>query len=77
MQLRFFAIPVLGGAEPAAELNSFLAQHRILQIERQLIADGAGSFWAVCVTFDEGGTRPVLTKRGKIDFKSHDPHPLH
>jgi superfamily II DNA helicase RecQ len=72
MQLRFFTIPIHAGEDAAAELNSFLAGHRILAIDRHLIADGASSAWAICVSFDEGGaaaTRLAGSKRDKVDFK--------
>jgi|SRR5208282_209743 len=69
MQLRFFTIPVNTGDETIAELNRFLAGHRILSIDRQLVIDGSNSAWAICVIFDDGGARPISAKRGKVDFK--------
>lgn len=69
MQLRFFTIPVHDTEDPAAELNRFLAAHRVLAIDRQLVPDGASSVWAICVAFDEGGARPAAARRGKTDFK--------
>jgi superfamily II DNA helicase RecQ len=76
MQLKFFTIP-LHAAEPAAgDLNTFLAATRILAIDRQFVADGANSAWAVCVTFDQGLAAPAAgraasaaARRGKVDFK--------
>ena len=56
-------------SEVAADLNHFLAEHRILSIDRQLVIDGADSVWAICVTFDLGGPRPAAARRGKVDFK--------
>jgi len=74
VQVRFFTVPVHGGGDAAAELNQFLNNHRILSIDRQLVADAANSAWAVCVSFDHvtvtqlvparGGTRP-----DKVDYK--------
>jgi superfamily II DNA helicase RecQ len=73
MQLRFFLVPVAAADEAAAELNRFLASHRILAIERQFITDGPNSAWTICVSFDDNGTtgtpRPGTGKRGKVDFK--------
>ena len=37
----------------AAELNRFLAAHRILSVERQLCEAGTDSLWTVCVGFDD------------------------
>ena len=54
MRLYFATVPV---ADPngvaAAELNRFLASHRVLGVERTLVAAGADSVWAICVTYDE------------------------
>jgi len=70
VQLRFFAIPVLGGEEAAEELNRFLAGHRILAVDRQLARDGGNSVWAVCVSYEpQGESRPRLSKRGKVDYR--------
>ena len=74
MQLRFFTIPVLGAEATTNELNRFLSGHRILAIDRQFVADGAASLWAVCISFDEGHSvqAPRLAepaRRGKPDFK--------
>ena len=55
MRLRFFSIPAAAPDAAEAALNQFLAAHRISHVERQLVADGAASFWAVCVTWVEGG----------------------
>lgn len=72
MALRFFTIPVAQPEPTASELNSFLANHRVLVVERHLIDQGGGSFWAVCVDYLEGS--PVSTgrpgpSRGKVDYK--------
>ena len=70
MQLRFFTIPVYGGGEAADELNRFLAGHRILSVDRQLVQDGGNSAWAVCVGFmPTGEGRPQAPRRGKIDYR--------
>jgi superfamily II DNA helicase RecQ len=73
MRFRFFVVPVQGGEDAAQELNQFLAGHRILAIDRQFVAEGSNSAWAICVSFDEsgaGGTpRSATGKRGKVDFK--------
>lgn len=69
MRLRFFSVPA---REPGGEeevVNQFLARHRVLSIDRHLVADGPGSFWAVCVSYlDRAGGSPVARK-GKIDYR--------
>ncbi len=41
------------------ELNSFLAKHRVVTIERRFVDCGTDSFWALCVDFLHG--EPKLT----------------
>ena len=66
-------VPVHSAEEAATVLNQFLAGHRILAIDRQFIANGANSAWAVCVSFDDSSAdatpRSSIGKRGKVDFK--------
>lgn len=70
MKLKFFAIPATGGEPAEAELNRFLGSHRVAGIERHLIADGAASFWAVCVTWIEAeGGAAEAGKRGRVDYR--------
>lgn len=37
MRLAFFAVPALAAGEAAAELNRFLAGHRVLAVDRHLV----------------------------------------
>ncbi len=71
MRLRFFLIPVYATAEGPADLNQFLAAHRVLAIDRQFVSDGPSSAWAVCVTYDGGGgeARSAPARRGKVDYR--------
>jgi len=71
MQCRFFTVPVVGGDEAAAELNRFLASHRIFAVDRHLARDGSTSLWAVCVSFEpaSGSDGATTAKRGKVDYK--------
>jgi superfamily II DNA helicase RecQ len=49
MSFHFFSIPAQGPEPAQSELNAFMAQARVLSVQRQLVADGASSYWAVCV----------------------------
>lgn len=78
MSLHFFAIPALDPAAAQDALNAFCAAHRVVQLERQFVADGARSFWAVCATVALGpGPLPAALKKpergaaaeGKVDYK--------
>ncbi len=69
MRLRFFAVPAWDPGEVEEEVNSFLAGHRVLTVERELVSTGASPFWALCIAYLEatGGLTPG--RRGKIDYR--------
>jgi superfamily II DNA helicase RecQ len=74
MKLQFFAVPAISPGQAQEEFNRFVTSHRVARVEKELIADGAASFWSVCVTWidGEGGTGPVSPplRRGKeIDYR--------
>lgn len=54
MRMHFLSIPVFDSSAAEAELNRFFASHRVVAIDRQFVADGARSAWAVCVSYIEG-----------------------
>lgn len=73
MRFEFFAIPALHPQEATAELNQFLASHRVCSVTRELIADGAGSFWTVCVEWTPGRGRSSAAsgtdRKSRIDYR--------
>jgi hypothetical protein len=54
VRLRFFFVPAVGSDAAEAELNRFLATHRVSRVEKSFVADGAASGWALAVTWIEG-----------------------
>src|SRR5271168_4920564 len=71
MQLKFFAIPALGDDDDAADaVNRFLGTHRIASLERHLVADGASSFWALCILYHPPtAARSLGARREKTDYR--------
>ncbi len=69
MRVRFFSVPAREPNVVEEDLNRLLAAHRVLTIDRHLVADGAASFWAVCVTYLDGGHGAPLGRRGKVDYR--------
>ncbi|MEE8526802.1 MAG: HRDC domain-containing protein [Thermoanaerobaculia bacterium] len=69
MKEKFFAVPALDPADAEEELNHFLSGHRVLAIDRQLVHDSTAAYWAVCVTWVDGGAGKAPIKRGKIDYR--------
>jgi len=69
MRLKFFTIPTMGPDEATEELTRFLANNRVLSLDRQFVDDGPASFWAVCVTTLNAEARQTTPKRPKIDYR--------
>lgn len=81
MSYHFFTIPALEPAAAQAELNDFCAAHRVVQVDRQFIAAGPHSHWALCLQVADGsGPLPDALKArrgasanaegaGRIDWK--------
>lgn len=67
MRVKFFSVPALDAVDAEAEVNRFLATHRVLSIDRQLVQDRASAYWAVCVTHLDKQTQSP--PRSKIDYR--------
>lgn len=64
MTLHCFTIPALSPDAAQAEVNAFCAGQRVLRLDRHFVADGAQSFWALCVEVAAGpGPLPDALKR--------------
>ena len=72
MRLKFFTISVLGPEAATEEFNAFVAEHRVLSIDRRLIDAGAASGWSVCVTYvapEQLKSRIATPKKGRVDYR--------
>jgi superfamily II DNA helicase RecQ len=70
---RFFVIPVQSSESAEADLNAFLASHKVLTIDRRWVDLGANSFWAICIDYIAAGgksaDRDKNLTRSRIDYK--------
>ena len=55
MELRFFSIPARDPGSFGEELNRFLRAHRGLAVQRELVREDGGAWWAVCVEYLPAG----------------------
>jgi superfamily II DNA helicase RecQ len=73
MKYKFFTIPARDPEAAETALNAFCNQHRVSFVEKQLIADGADSFWSVCVSWQDGEAAPSqgvsAANQPKVDYK--------
>ena len=76
--LHFFSIPALGGRAEQDALNAFVAQQRVVALDKHWLDAGLDSCWAVCVTVAAGpGPLPATLKLAgskggraeKIDYR--------
>ena len=76
MQVKLFTISASDNGELQRELNSFLATHRILEIEQKFCENDKGGWWSFCIRYVGENERvkfPVIqqgfTKKDKPDYK--------
>ena len=74
MPLRFFVVPVSDSGALEHEVNAFLARHKVVSIERQLIDQGVNSFWAICVDYlsyaPSESAANLNFSRSRVDYKA-------
>lgn len=54
MSFHFFAVPALDPEAEQDRLNDFCQSHRVVAVDRQFIAAGAASHWAICIQIAQG-----------------------
>ena len=69
MKYQFFTIPVYMPDTAQHELNAFCAGHRVAAVEKQFVADGDRSFWAICVSYLEKDDTQALPRKSKPDYR--------
>lgn len=77
MKHRIFTISVYGDEVQMDEMNCFCLSHKIIQIEKQFVANGDNSFWSFCISYIEsqeklsthniGGNK--IGRKERIDYK--------
>jgi superfamily II DNA helicase RecQ len=52
------------------ELNSFLAGHKVLEMEQQFYASERGAYWSFCVRYlNTPNTANALAQKTKVDYR--------
>ena len=74
MQVKLFMLPALAGNDSIEELNLFLRQVRVLEIQKEFVNSVSGQYWAFCITYmpmaGGGSSFPHTDKREKIDYRN-------
>lgn len=74
MRLHFITVPIHGSTAAEDELNQFLSTHRVVAVDRHLVADGPRSVWAICVSYVDGVAPTTMLadangKKARVDYR--------
>jgi len=71
MQIRIFIIPITDNGESQAEMNRFLAGHKVLEVEQYFFQNEKGACWSFCVRhlISNTGSFHQKTTKQKVDYK--------
>ncbi len=72
MQIRLFNIPLTDTGDSQAEMNRFLAGHKVLEVEQRFFQNEKGGGWSFCVRFlpdAPPGTGGYSGGKAKKDYK--------
>lgn len=68
MQIKTYAIPLIGGEALNEEMNSFLRSKKILDLDKQLVVLEKTAFWSFCISYLEDAGQPYK-ERNKPDYR--------
>ncbi|MEZ4883193.1 MAG: HRDC domain-containing protein [Chitinophagales bacterium] len=68
MKVKIFTIPILHSEKWEKELNQFLQQKKVVEIDRQLVNGKNGAYWSFCVEYIDGSSA-ISNEQQRIDYK--------
>jgi len=73
MAMKVFTISLQNSEGDVQEVNAFLANHKLLSMDRRWVDLGTASFWSLCIDYIASGTASATTttqgKLSKVDYK--------
>ncbi len=72
MACKFFIVPIRDSEAAEAELNAFLQSHKVLDVERRWVDQGANSFWSLCIDYLDpaaAGSSRRTSRRSSVDYR--------
>ena len=69
MPHKSFVIPIRDASAAEAELNAFIRSHRVLEMDRKWVDQGANSFWAVWVDYLDAPAESDAAAKRRVDYK--------
>lgn len=69
MQIKLFTIPIGDNGIALDEMNRFLKNNKILEVQNQLISNENGAYWCFCVRYLEKAFSPSNENPVRVDYK--------
>jgi superfamily II DNA helicase RecQ len=69
MQIQIFNVPLTDAGESLAEMNRFLAGHKVLEVEQRFFQNEKGACWSFCVRYLPTATNMQNASKEKVDYK--------
>ncbi len=71
MQVKFYVVPIRQSEQIEAEINTFLSSVRVINIQREFVAEAENSLWCLAVEYLPSNTdlTPATKKKSRIDYR--------
>ncbi len=70
MKYKLFSIPTFDNEKILEEMNNFIGNHRIIDIEKQLVNTRTSQYWSFCVQYvSESSANYPFVKKEKVDYQ--------
>jgi len=69
MQIKLFTIPIGDNGAALDEMNRFLKNNKILEVQNQLISNENGAYWCFCLRYLEKAFSPANENPARVDYK--------
>lgn len=73
MKYTVYKLPAYGDREAEKELNNFLSNHAVIDVEKEFIDNGSAGFWSLLIMYETNMKDKIFQNR--IDYKEKlNPH---
>jgi superfamily II DNA helicase RecQ len=69
MQIQIFNVPLTDAGESMADMNRFLAGHKVLEVEQRFFQNEKGGCWSFCVRYLPTAANVQNASKEKVDYK--------
>lgn len=71
MQIKIFTIPVIGGEKDNDSMNAFLAGHKVVELDKEMVVLSNMNYWTFCIKYLQGDTPGRNLKYPeKVDYRT-------